>query len=61
MTNIENTNEVKTIFPIRYFCSKNKLFDKEECFSSQNDKIYRTQYTLPNSYIADAIVFGPEP
>ena len=41
MTNIENTNEVKTIFPIRYFYSKDKLFDKEECFSSQNDKIYR--------------------
>lgn len=30
-------------------------------FGEKNDKIYRTQYTLPNSYIADAIVFGPEP
>ena len=30
-------------------------------FGEKNDKIYETQYTLPNSTIADAIVFGPEP
>lgn len=30
-------------------------------FGEKNDRIYRTQYTLPNSSIADAIVFGPEP
>ena len=30
-------------------------------FGEKNDKIYKTQYTLSNSYIADAIVFGPEP
>ena len=39
------------------------LTDKKSrgIFGEKNDKIYRTQYTLPNSYIADAIVFGPEP
>lgn len=26
-----------------------------------NDKIYQTQYTLSNGYIADAILFAPEP
>jgi len=30
-------------------------------FGEKNDKIYQTQYTLPNGYIADSIVFGPEP
>ncbi len=30
-------------------------------FGEKNDKIYRTQYTLSNTTIADAIVFGPEP
>lgn len=30
-------------------------------FGEKNDNIYRTQYTLSNSTIADAIVFGPEP
>ncbi len=30
-------------------------------FGEKNDKIYQTQYTLPNTTIADAIVFGPEP
>ena len=27
----------------------------------KNDKIYQTQYSLGNSYIADAILFAPEP
>ena len=30
-------------------------------FGEKNDKIYRLQYTLPNTTIADAIVFTPEP
>ena len=30
-------------------------------FGEKNDKIYRTQYTLPNSLIVDAIIFGPAP
>ena len=30
-------------------------------FGEKNDKIYQTQYTLSNTTIADAIVFGPEP
>ena len=30
-------------------------------FGEKNDKIYQTQYTLSNTMIADAIVFGPEP
>ena len=30
-------------------------------FGDNNDKIYQTQYTLSNTMIADAIVFGPEP
>ena len=30
-------------------------------FGEKNDKIYQTQYTLSNTAIADAIVFGPEP
>ncbi len=30
-------------------------------FGKKNDRIYRTQYTLSNTTIADAIVFGPEP
>ena len=29
-------------------------------FGEKNDKIYQTQYTLSNTTIADAIVFGPE-
>ncbi len=30
-------------------------------FGEKNDKIYQRQFTLSNGYIADAIVFGPEP
>lgn len=30
-------------------------------FGEKNDKIYRLQYTLPNSTICDAILFAPEP
>lgn len=30
-------------------------------FGKNNDKIYRTQYTFSNSYIADAVLFTPEP
>lgn len=30
-------------------------------FGDRNDKIYQTQYTLKNGYIADAILFAPEP
>src|SRR5574344_2326085 len=30
-------------------------------FGEKNDRIYKTQYTLSNTTIADAIVFGPEP
>ena len=30
-------------------------------FGDKNDKIYQLQYTLPNSSIADAILFTPEP
>ncbi len=30
-------------------------------FGEKNDKIYRLQYTLPNSTIADSILFAPEP
>jgi DNA recombination protein RmuC len=30
-------------------------------FGEKNDNIYRTQHTLSNSSIADAIIFGPEP
>lgn len=30
-------------------------------FGEKNDNIYKTQYTLSNSSIVDAIVFGPEP
>ena len=30
-------------------------------FGEKNDKIYQTQYTLSNTTIADAIIFGPEP
>ena len=30
-------------------------------FGEKNDKIYRLQYTLPNTTIADAIIFTPEP
>jgi len=30
-------------------------------FGERNDKIYRTQYSLPNGTIADAIIFTPEP
>ena len=30
-------------------------------FGEKNDNIYKTQYTLSNSSIADAVLFGPEP
>lgn len=30
-------------------------------FGDKNDKIYQTQYTLSNKYIADAILFAPKP
>ena len=30
-------------------------------FGEKNDKIYRLQYTMPNTTIADAVVFTPEP
>ena len=30
-------------------------------FGEKNDRIYQTQYTLSNSTIADAVVFGPQP
>ena len=30
-------------------------------FGERNDKIYRIQYTLPNTTIADAVIFTPEP
>ncbi len=30
-------------------------------FGEKNDKIYQTQYTLNNGFIADAILFAPEP
>ena len=30
-------------------------------FGENNEKIYRLQYTLPNTTIADAIIFAPEP
>ncbi|HOP65460.1 MAG TPA: DNA recombination protein RmuC [Bacilli bacterium] len=30
-------------------------------FGDKNDKIYQTQYTLNNGFIADAILFAPEP
>lgn len=30
-------------------------------FGEKNDSVYNLQYTLSNSYIADAIVFAPEP
>lgn len=30
-------------------------------FGENNDKIYRIQYTLPNTTIADAVIFTPEP
>ncbi len=30
-------------------------------FGDKNDKIYRLQYTLPNTTIADAVIFTPEP
>ena len=30
-------------------------------FGDKNDKIYRLQYTLPNTTIADAIIFTPDP
>ena len=30
-------------------------------FGEKNDKIYRLQYTLPNSTIVDAALFAPEP
>ena len=30
-------------------------------FGEKNDSIYRLQYTLPNTTIADAVIFTPEP
>ena len=30
-------------------------------FGEKNDKVYRLQYTLPNTTIADAVIFTPEP
>ena len=30
-------------------------------FGEKNDRIYRLQYTLPNTTIADAVIFTPEP
>ena len=30
-------------------------------FGEKNDKLYRIQYKLSNSYIADSVVFAPEP
>ena len=30
-------------------------------FGERNDSIYRLQYTLPNGYIADCVLFAPEP
>ena len=30
-------------------------------FGEKNDKIYRLQYTLSNGYIADSVLFAPEP
>ncbi len=30
-------------------------------FGERNDNIYRLQYTMPNGYIADSILFAPEP
>ena len=30
-------------------------------FGEKNDKVYRLQYTFPNTTIADAVIFAPEP
>ena len=30
-------------------------------FGENNEKIYKTQYTMPNGFIADSVLFGPEP
>ena len=30
-------------------------------FGDKNDKVYRLQYTMPNTTIADAVIFAPEP
>lgn len=30
-------------------------------FGEKNDRIYKLQYTLPNTTIADAVIFAPEP
>ncbi|MBQ9854331.1 MAG: DNA recombination protein RmuC [Bacilli bacterium] len=30
-------------------------------FGEKNDKVYRLQHTLPNTTIADAVIFAPEP
>ena len=30
-------------------------------FGEKNDKVYRLQYTMPNTTIADAVIFAPEP
>lgn len=30
-------------------------------FGERNDKIYQLQYTLPNTTIADAVIFAPQP
>ena len=33
----------------------------QSIFGEKNDKIYQTQYTFPNSTIADAVIFAPKP
>ena len=30
-------------------------------FGERNDNVYRLQYTMPNGYIADSILFAPDP
>lgn len=30
-------------------------------FGEKNDLLYKTQYKLPNGYIADSVIFAPEP
>lgn len=30
-------------------------------FGENNNKVYHLQYTMPNTYIADAVIFTPEP
>ena len=33
----------------------------ESVFGPENDNIYHLQYTMPNSFIADSVLFAPEP